>query len=925
MPDSLILADSFELMGGGPPSAIAACAGVVFRLAPGFDLSSPAPTTDFVASLVLDGEIPAGRRSSNRTISLPIAVIAPWTGSQDAQRSLLIAGREVLMRAVNQDTFTLTWVREGSSLPLIFDCYRAGPAQVTYATLHERQLVAQVVLTFPAAPYGRSDTPVSVSFISPLAGLPAPPSPVTVDDFTTVSGTQWAASAAGPTGSSAFWNPAAGPANNPSGKGMTAVYSSTGLSLNLAQGWDVTNQGNPPVTTGYFVLTEADAATVNVADQFQVWNTAGTALIYPAIFNVTSISPVTAGYQNIFFTPPAPAVIAYQDMLVQTGPPGLNAVTFLAGFGSSEFFHTWARAGGAVHFRLTLTDVYGSTAAYSKIYPLIYGSSNSALPKWSKIRIPVTNAAGFDFQNVTGYELQVSNRGNSHLEYAALYLDTMTAVPPATTVASPQRGAVYDLAGMTGSARTAPSFQFQLQLPGGGYQSALQSFTQPGTQYWTCPYGVTSVSVYAIAGGAGSAAFGIHGGGGGGGGGSATDASVAVTPGNTYPVTVGHGGTIGHDGGSSVFAGDTAYIATAGGVTGAGTAGGSGGAAGSGGYAGGDGGAGVSSGTGGGGGGGGSAGSGGTGSNGGNASGASGGAAAAAVSGGGKGGKGGTYDVCNGFSPTRGYGGGAGGSPGGAFGRAGGGMSGIVQLTYLTPPSFQTLIAHRPGYDQDDNFMPFVSLNPGDPVDGSVTYTMPPAVSGLNARFGGTYSVVAVSSAWDTPTAPRTITVTVTEWDQPFGNSYTQEVTWTLTPDSLIPSGTPFAVLGNLTIPLAELPPENLNAFYTVSVTDSNLDDTFLEVLFLDTQGSTVMLMAPYGMQNAWIDAPTGLRDTGLILGSTLDRSTAVSILSGAQAISGGPLTVDPGGNQGFLVYSVEGAPSAQMIYTPRWILDRLS
>jgi hypothetical protein len=919
MSDSLILSDQIELF-GSVPSTIASCAGAVFHLAPGFDLSAPMPVSDFVANLVLDGEVPVGRRASNRTIQLPICITTPSGGDAVAARTLLVAAREVLARAVNQDHFTLRWTREGG-LPLVFDCYRAGPMNVTYATLHERQLVAQVSITCSAAPYGRSDTPVSVQFQSPLAGMSAPPSPVTIDAFGSVSGTQWSASAAGPTGSSAYWNPAASPASNPAGLGMQAAYAKTGLSLNLAQGWDVTAQATG--TTSTVIITQAamTAAGIDVGDQFQL-KTSGGALIQPAIFTVGTISPPSGGNVTVGFSPPASAATVATNHAVQTGPPSLNAVTFLAGFGSTQFFHNWARLGGPVHFKMTLTDTYGTTVSFSKVYPKVYGSNNGALPKWTKVRLPVAYKAGFDYANVTGYTLQVSNRGAATLEYTGLYLDTLTAVPPTTQVATPQRGVVYDLAGMTGSARTAPSFQFQ---QAGAYVTNVQAFSQPYVQFWTCPQGVTSVAVFCIGGGGGGAAFFANGGGGGGGGGTAANASVAVTPGQSYQVTVGPGGTIGTDGAVSIFQGDSVSVTAIGGHHGSGSSGGAGGAAGAGGFAGGTAGAGTATSTGGGGAGGGSAGTAANGNTGGAASGATGGVPAAAVTNGGRGGRGGTHNVGNGQGPTAGYGGGAGGSPGGGFGASGNGYSGLVQLTYLTPPAFRTLVAHRPGYDQDDNFCPFVSLNPGDPVDATIAYTVPSLTPGLNARFSGTYSVVLVSNVWNNPTAARTITVTVTMYDQPGGNPYYQSVAWTLTPSNLIPSGTPFAVIGNLTLPGAELAPENLNAYYTVSINDTNISDTFWDLLFLDTAGSTVMVNAPFNATNMWVDAPAAMRDIGLILGSTFDRSTAVSILSGAQAISGGPLTIDPAGNASFLCYSVEGAPSCEMVYSPKWLLDRLS
>src|ERR1035441_8106777 len=115
MSDSLIIANVLELLGGGFPSISPLCYGAPFRLQPGFALGAPQPTTDFVASLILDGERPFGRRASNRTIQLPIWITAPT-------RQILAAAREMLEQAIDQDIWTMTWTRDplgGTPLPLI--------------------------------------------------------------------------------------------------------------------------------------------------------------------------------------------------------------------------------------------------------------------------------------------------------------------------------------------------------------------------------------------------------------------------------------------------------------------------------------------------------------------------------------------------------------------------------------------------------------------------------------------------------------------------------------------------------------------------------------------------------------------------------------------------------------------------------------
>jgi len=189
MADSLIIANSVEVLGGGQLSQDPLCQNAMFRLQPGADPGAPQPTTDFVASLLLDGERPFGRRSGNRTIKLPIWITAP-------DRRTLAAAREVLEQAIDQDQFTITWTRDpgpgGTPLPMILDCYRAQPTTRTFSPRTEQQLIGeQITLTIPAMPYGRSDTQQQIAFASPVpASPPPPPAPVILDTFATIASPQ---------------------------------------------------------------------------------------------------------------------------------------------------------------------------------------------------------------------------------------------------------------------------------------------------------------------------------------------------------------------------------------------------------------------------------------------------------------------------------------------------------------------------------------------------------------------------------------------------------------------------------------------------------------------------------------------------------------------------------------------------------------
>jgi len=233
-------------------------------------------------------------------------------------------------------------------------------------------------------------------------------------------------------------------------------------------------------------------------------------------------------------------------------------------------------------------------------------------------------------------------------------------------------------------------------------QAATDTYTASTT--WTAPAGVTSVDVEVWGGGGagGGQNLSSDGGGGGGGGAYSKVINVAVTPGNTYTVTVGTGG-VGVAGGTGGSGGDSYFINAAtvmakggaGGAPSTGTppAAAAGGAAGAGvgatKFSGGNGGQGRNNSTGRGGPGGSSAGT--------AANGTSGptpwstATAAAAPAGGGIGGNGGNANGQNGFAPASGNGGGGGGSAEGANRVGGAGAGGKVTISYATAPTAPTV------------------------------------------------------------------------------------------------------------------------------------------------------------------------------------------------------------------------------------------
>lgn len=833
--DSLIIADQIELLGGpgGSPSANPACAGAIFHLQPGYDLSAPQPTTDIVGSLILDGERPFGYRASNRVITLPIMVEA-------ADFATLAGAYEVLMAAIDQQAWTLTWTRR-DGLPLVLDCFRAQPTVVTWGGADQTlgSPVGAIALTFQALPYGRSDAPVTVPLPSPLPMQTAPPPPIVLDNYATVTGAQWVQSAAHVVGpNSAQWNPCLAPLSSCTGESSQpgASYQAT-----LAAAVDIT---------------------------------------------------------------------------------GLTALSVWAGFGS-DYFSTWS--GGPAVFAWTLTDASGNTLAFSRTLT-VQASNDSASPKWQRVTAPIPqDSTTFDYTNVAGYSVVVTNRGYHTLRFTQLYLDALTANPPSVAGPPSIRGAMYSLLGVQGTARTPCSAQFA-QAPGTAPQ---QTVLLPGPvgspQQWTAPPGVTSIKVEVTGGGGGGSC------GGGGGGAYSSSANVQVTPGTAYSYQIAGGGNEGFAGGGGYFIGDIATISANGGAPG--TPGGPGGAGGTtaGGqgtvkHNGGNGAAGAPNTSGGGGGG-----SAGSGTAGGNASGTTGGAAGTGTTPGAVGGAGTTADRDGFPGIAPGSGGGGTGDLGDNHGAVG--APGQVKLTYTSSVApFSTLIAHRPGPSAPQDLCPLVSPGPTDVPNGATEYPVPSLTPGVYADFNGTYTVVAVANVWNNPSVPRTVTIGVKQYEYAGGPAYTTSVSRTFTPstDTFIPGGAtlaqvPFAVIGELTLPPRDVAPDNASGLYTVTVTDSNTSDTFLDILLLDALGQTVMIgeATTGAYANYYLDEPSPDRDLGRVMGSDFDRSSAISVLDSA-LVSGGPLYLEPGDNI-LLVYALEGAPALSVSYSPRWFLDRLT
>jgi hypothetical protein len=272
----------------------------------------------------------------------------------------------------------------------------------------------------------------------------------------------------------------------------------------------------------------------------------------------------------------------------------------------------------------------------------------------------------------------------------------------------------------------------------------------------------------------------------------------------------------------------------------------------------------------------------------------------------------------------------AGANPGGGGGGAysttapadagGAGGAGQLVITPFAPPQFRTLIAHRPSPGCPIELNPLVAI--GGVIPGGTEFPVASMFATRPARFNGTYNVIAVAETWNNPTAARTVSITVKQYEYPGGASYlTSTAPVTITPSSQVTNG--IVICGPVTLPFKAIPSDNTNAYFTVLINDSNGSDTWLDVLLLDTQGQMAAINeAAAGYYTYYLDMPDPIYDLGLVLGSQGGRADAISV-SDVALLSGGPLTLEPGLNM-LLAYCIEGSPNVSVSYFPAYYSDRL-
>jgi hypothetical protein len=312
--------------------------------------------------------------------------------------------------------------------------------------------------------------------------------------------------------------------------------------------------------------------------------------------------------------------------------------------------------------------------------------------------------------------------------------------------------------------------------------------------------------------------------------------------------------------------------------------------------------------------------------------------AAPAPPGGGPGGEGGhLYDSNHyGQLPSRGPGGGGGGgaiaSPDNndtgqmLIWSGANGYDGKLRIAYGAgvPTPLLSLLAHMPHPEQPLAYSPVIPVGNGsDSPTGSIEYR-PPDVGGLAARYDGTYTCYLIGSGtYGSSGSLRTVTVEFRQYDYPGAGYFLTQIARDFTPSTDILNG--WIEMGTITLPINGLPAGNTDAYFGVTVTSGQTADRYLDVLLIDTAGTTVLYnKASPGFGSIWIDAPDRDHDLGQVLGSDGGRERARSVARYVQRWSGGAFVARPGGHNRGLIYSQQACPGGQLVYVPYWLVDRL-
>ena len=203
-----------------------------------------------------------------------------------------------------------------------------------------------------------------------------------------------------------------------------------------------------------------------------------------------------------------------------------------------------------------------------------------------------------------------------------------------------------------------------------------------------------------------------------------------------------------------------------------------------------------------------------------------------------------------------------------------------------------------------------------DTPDGTTQYPFVSLLPGVNARWMGNYSIVAVASSL--PSGSHTVTVTFHQFAYSGATDIPTTVARTFDAADVLNG---MVVLDEVTLPGADLLTDSTEGYMTVSIDDTNGSSRYEAILLLDTMGVTMLVNTTAAYDEFYIDEPTATRDFSPVMAGDT-RARAVSVLG--ETLGGGALLAAPGTSRLF-VFSPSGIPEIAAKYRPHFYNEVLS
>ena len=291
-----------------------------------------------------------------------------------------------------------------------------------------------------------------------------------------------------------------------------------------------------------------------------------TSLPNPSAEIVVALAPANRGWQidtktvpgtfiggSAHYSPVSPIRAPYPAATYQATLPSAISIVgnpVLSMFFGQSYDTQWPKDPkfiSNVTFQWSLTDDVGRKLNFSSKQKNVPWGTNPSTPRWRMINTPIPQGKAFNYNSVTAYTLRITNwQASGKTGYIRMHcwINDIVANPQTVQNSPSPRGAVYQMLGLPGSARSPVSVQCQLPAA----QNITKEITSPATGNWVVPPGVYSVQAEAWAGGGAGAAANLTRalfGGGGGGGEYAQEPALNVLPGRQIPWSIGAGGTPG--------------------------------------------------------------------------------------------------------------------------------------------------------------------------------------------------------------------------------------------------------------------------------------------------------------------------------------------------------------------------------------------